>query len=361
MNAPNDVRAMLVDAATRLFASRVEPKLLESAKREGWSEPLWRELERAELPLVSVPEAAGGAGGALSDAAAVLRVAGRHCAPVPLAETGMLAGWALAASGFKVPPGPLTAADGAALSVREDRSGFRVSGALSRVPWARIAEHVVVLAPGPAGDSVLSIDRARCGIRPGRNLAFEPRDEVELHDVTVPPEHAKPAGTGVTREALRLRGALARALLMAGALERALELSVSYAQTRTQFGRKIGQFQAIQQQLARFAGEVSAAVAASLTAAGVLERDAAGAFPAVAAAKIRTAEAAREGALIAHQIHGAIGVTDEYALHYATLRLWAWREEYGNEAQWSIELGRMIAAQGADQLWQQLTRNQEGK
>jgi len=71
----------------------------------------------------------------------------------------------------------------------------------------------------------------------------------------------------------------------------------------------------------------------------------------------RTAQAAHEGALIAHQVHGAIGVTDEYALHHATLRLWAWREEFGNEAAWAMELGRAICAAGAGRLWPTLTQD----
>lgn len=207
---------------------------------------------------------------------------------------------------------------------------------------------------------VVSIDPARCEIRPGYNLACEPRDTVILDDVVT--EDAAPAGASVTRSALRLRGALARSLLMAGALECALELSVRYAQERVQFQRKIGQFQAIQQEIARFAGEVAAAVAAALSAAGVLERQAAAGSGgdvtlAIASAKIRAGEAAREGALIAHQVHGAIGVTDEHALHHSTLRLWAWREEFGNEAEWAMALGRLMLKRGADQLWPALTAN----
>ena len=116
-----------------------------------------------------------------------------------------------------------------------------------------------------------------------------------LDGVIVAGHLVAPADPGVCHAALRLRGALARSLLMAGALERALELAVRYSTERTQFGRKIGQFQAIQQELARFAGEVAAAVAAALSAAGALER---GEDPllAVASAKIRTAQAAHEGA-----------------------------------------------------------------
>ena len=76
---------------------------------------------------------------------------------------------------------------------------------------------------------------------------------------------------------------------------------------------------------------------------------------AVAAAKIRTADAAREAAAITHQVHGAIGVTDEYMLHHLTLRALAWREEFGNEACWSTQLGRAMLAGGADACWPALS------
>lgn len=356
MNAPNDVRAMLVESATRLLNDHVDQKVLDAAKRDGWSAALWQVLEQAELPRVSIAEALGGAGGTVSDLAAVLRVAGRYCAPVPLAETAMLAGWMLAASKLPLPAGPLAAgpAGGDAIVARQNGANWVLSGTLRRVPWARVAHRLVLLAQSDEGAVVATVDPARCSIVPGHNLAGEPRDDVTLNAVAA--EHAALAGPGVTRSALRLRGALARTILTAGALERALELAVAYAQQRVQFGRKIGAFQAIQQELARGAGEVAAAVAAALSAAGVLER-AGDVTLAVASAKIRTADAAREVALIAHQVHGAIGVTDEYALHHATLRLWAWREEYGNEAEWAATLGSIIQKRGAAALWPALTIN----
>jgi acyl-CoA dehydrogenase len=355
MTALNDVRRMLVESATRLFADHVDDKLLAAAKRDGWSPALWQVLEQAELPLVSVAEDAGGAGGTVSDAAALLRIAGRYTAPVPLAETSMLAGWLLAASGMPVPRGALTAApvlDTDRVIARRVGTDWLLSGDLRRVPWARIAQRIVVLADTPEGSIVACIDPARCRITPGSNLAGEPRDGLVLDNAVA--EQAAPAGSGVSREALKLRGALARSLLMAGALERALDLSVQYSQQRVQFGRKIGQFQAIQQEIARFGGEAAIAVAAALSAAGIVERGG-DTLLAVASAKIRTADAAREGALIAHQVHGAIGVTNEYALHHATLRLWAWREEFGNEAQWAMRLGGRAQQQGPDALWPVLT------
>ena len=355
MNSRNDVRAMLVESVTRLMTDYVDPKMLDASKDAGWSAALWQVLEEVEFTRLGIPEEAGGAGGTLSDLAAVLRVAGRFAAPVPLAETAMLAAWMLASAGLAVPRGPLAAGPAGQEVVRARRNGGRwiVSGVLPRLPWARVAKRLVLLAETDQGGVVVSVDPAHCEIRPGRNLAGEPRDHVMLDEVVA--EEAASA-TNITRNALRLRGALARALLMAGALERTLELAVRYAQERAQFGRRIGQFQAIQQELARFAGEVAAAVAAALSAAGAMERGG-DVTLAVASAKIRTAEAAREGALIAHQVHGAIGVTDEYPLHHSTLRLWAWREEYGNEAEWAIALGGITQKRGADSLWAALTTN----
>lgn len=355
MNKPDDIRAMLIESVSRLLNDKVDQKMLEAAKEDGWSAALWKALEETELPRVGIPEEAGGAGGTLSDLAAVLRVAGRFAAPVPLAETAMLAGWMLASAGIPVPRGPLAAGPAGDDVVRARREGgcWLVSGTLARVPWARVAERLVLLAHTDEGPLVVSLDPAKCAIGPGRNLANEPRDRVIIDNAAA--DAAAPAAK-VTRSELRLRGALARSLLAAGALERTLELAVRYAQERVQFGRRIGQFQAIQQELARFAGEVAAAVASALSAAGAMERGH-DVTLAVASAKIRTAEAAREGALIAHQVHGAIGVTSEFLLHHWTLRLWAWREEYGNEAEWAAALGGIVQKRGAESFWPALTTN----
>ena len=70
-----------------------------------------------------------------------------------------------------------------------------------------------------------------------------------------------------------------------------------------------------------------------------------------ASAKIRCAEAAQEGAAIAHQVHGAIGFTKEHILHRFTLRLLSWRDDFGNESHWAVALGNLVAARGADDLW----------
>jgi acyl-CoA dehydrogenase len=75
----------------------------------------------------------------------------------------------------------------------------------------------------------------------------------------------------------------------------------------------------------------------------------------IAAAKIRTSVAATEGSRLAHQLHGAIGVTYEHQLHHFTTRLWAWRDEHGHERDWAVLLGRSLAAIGGAGTWALIT------
>uniref|UniRef100_A0A1X7TJI4 Acyl-CoA dehydrogenase/oxidase C-terminal domain-containing protein n=1 Tax=Amphimedon queenslandica TaxID=400682 RepID=A0A1X7TJI4_AMPQE len=107
------------------------------------------------------------------------------------------------------------------------------------------------------------------------------------------------------------------------------------------------------------AGEVAAASVAADAGIEALARHGFGderAFLAVAAAKIRTGQAAGAGAAIAHQVHGAMGFTREYPLQQRTRRLWAWRDEFHPESAWAIELGRHIAKSGGGmRLWETLT------
>ena len=151
--------------------------------------------------------------------------------------------------------------------------------------------------------------------------------------------------------------AFARTAQIAGALDAALALSVGYVNERQQFGRPLGKFQAVQQSLANFACEAAAANCAAMGAAQALGRG-----PAefeIAAAKLRANRAVEVGTTVAHQVHGAIGFTQEYALHQLTRRLWQWRSEYGNDAYWSRRLGSAVIARGAEAFWPDLTARTE--
>ena len=140
---------------------------------------------------------------------------------------------------------------------------------------------------------------------------------------------------------------------MAGAIESLLQQCVRYSTERRQFGRPIGNFQAIQHNLAVLAGHAAAASIAAERAFAAA--DSGNLAFHVAAAKIRAGEAAGIAAGLAHAVHGAIGFTYEHSLHFATRRLWSWRAEFGGESHWSAELGRHVTARGADLLWPDLT------
>jgi acyl-CoA dehydrogenase len=326
----SETSELLRDAAERLFgAHRDAPALWDSLAQAGYDRALAADGADLELP----------------DALSLLFSAGRHALPAPLAET-LLAGWLLAAAGLAQPVGPLTVApvrEGDVVSASREGARWRLQGKARRIPWARSAAAIVVVA-----DNVVAIAApADCRIAAGRNLAGEPRDEVDFAGAL-----AEGAITPVDPAALRALGAVMRSAQMAGALQTVLEESVRYATERVQFGRPIGRFQAIQQNLAVLAGQVAAATAAAEAAIEAVARDVAS--PAIAAAKIRTGEAAGIGAAIAHQVHGAIGFTQEHRLHHFTRRLWSWRDEFGNEAHWANSLGGAVAAAGADRLWRDL-------
>jgi acyl-CoA dehydrogenase len=110
----------------------------------------------------------------------------------------------------------------------------------------------------------------------------------------------------------------------------------------------------VQQNLARLAGETAAAVAVSSSAADAIadtEQFDDDVFLEAVSAKIRCAEAVAEGSAIAHQVFGAIGFTQEHVLHRFTLRMLAWRDDFGNESYWANELGKRAACRGADEFW----------
>jgi acyl-CoA dehydrogenase len=209
------------------------------------------------------------------------------------------------------------------------------------------------------GGEWLAVASRPARVRAGRNLAGEPRDEVELG--TEAEFHPVPAGTADYARCL-LR--LFRSLLIAGAAQRALDLTVAYVNEREQFGRALARFPVVQQEIARMAGEVAlitaatqAAVAAGPGAGAGLDAGAGVAFSAVLAAKGQASQGAGTVAAIAHQLHGAIGTTEEHRLRLTTTRLWSWRDEDGPASECFAELGRAAlgAAHRGGGLWPWLT------
>ena len=348
-------RDLLVETTARIFRDLAEPQSVLHAKDESWKKKLWGALEEAGLTRAWVPEVLDGAGASLADGFEALRVSGSFAVSVPLAET-LLAGWLLSQAGLRVPAGPLTVApvnEGDRLLL--DPKG-NITGRANAVPFARDADHIVFMAHKVQGRVVALVPRANCRIEPTENIAGEPRDRVLC--VGAKPAAMAEAPVHANEDNVRTLGAAIRATQMSGALQAILDRSVTYANERVAFERRISKFQVIQHNLARLAGESAAALAAAGSAADTI--DSAQSFDEavlleVASAKIRVGEAATEGAAIAHQVHGAIGFSSEHALHRFTQRLWAWRDDFGTEAAWAVRLGKFVAGKGADALWPMLS------
>jgi acyl-CoA dehydrogenase len=357
--AMRDETRMLLDSMTRLFEDKSTKQVIDRAETGVFADDLWRAVAETGVPLAALPESAGGADAEWSDLFAVLRVAGRYAAPIPLAET-MLAGWIAASAGLELSDGPMAvgpvlAAD--VLSVMPDGNGWMLSGKVGRLPHASHATKTILIADGEDGEMAVVLDgTGEAEVTPGRNIANEPRDTLTFTQVRLSADAVAPLGKGASRDALYRRGALARAVMMSGALERAMDLAVGYAHERVQFGRPISKFQAVQQNLAVLAGQTAAAVAAANLGIEALEKgDADRETFLIAVAKTRVGEAATLACEIAHQVHGAIGFTKEYALQLSTRRLWSWREEFGFDPEWAVKVGRAACAGGADELWPMLT------
>lgn len=317
----NDEQRMLTDMAGVLFE-----RLGSGAKID----PDWIAIEAVGLPGLLLCADAGGFGGSWEDALIVFRLAGYHGLALPVPEAAIAA----ALSGRNSGRG--TIASGAQGAV----SGECFTGIISGICFGMGADYIV--APCPDGGSMVA-ETASLHLMADTSIAGESRARAQLHNAPV---------ARLDGDVFAL-GALARVAQIAGALDAALARSVNYANERQQFGRALGKFQAVQQNLATFACEAAAANCAAMGAAQAMSRG--NARFEIAAAKLRANRAIGIGTALAHQVHGGIGFTEEYPLHHLTRRLWAWRSEFGNDSRWGEELGAGIIARGADNFWADIT------
>ena len=267
----------------------------------GFDPALWVRIEELGLPLAMCAEADGGFELGWSDLLDVIAHSAACGEPTPLGET-LVANRLLGASGISPEPGAIVFAN------------CVTPGASTSSPMLRL------LTAEEGRLTLAALDDNSAGVA---ELPQIGRD-------------------------LLLAGALLRAIQIAGALQGALDLSVRYAQERVQFGRPLSKFQAVQHMLAQLADEAVATAAAARTACARM--DAGDADLAIAIAKLRAGRAVEKGAMLAHQIHGAIGVTLEYPLSRLSRNMWRWADQFGDHKHWAIEVGRTaMASPGA---WQ---------
>lgn len=312
--------ALLGESFERLLQGICRPAVVREVERSLDAARLWAEIEASGFADLLAP-GEGGAG--LREGFPLWLACGAHALPLPLAQTM----WARALLGDAAPAGPIAIAPAA----RRGADGrLRCAG----VPCAAVAQ--ALLLRTPEGE-VCCVPLAAAAVqRSGVHRSLQA-------DIVLPAAF-EPVRLGDSID-LQAAGALITATLMAGALQRVLAMTLRYANERVQFGKPIGKFQAVQQQLAVLAEQAFAArMAAEIgcAEAGVMPQRLRAAL-----AKARAAEAADKAVAIAHAVHGAIGVTAEFDLQLLTRRLQEWRGDHGSASYWHRELGRaLVEAKG---------------
>ncbi|MDH4610451.1 acyl-CoA dehydrogenase [Pseudomonas sp. BN102] len=304
-------------------------RLREQERDENAAE-LWSAIDALGYTDALVPEALGGAGLSLALVQDMLFAASKAGLGLPLGETAM-ARALLAEAGYRN--------DGACIALARAEPTAEGGMFCADVPGALLASRVLVEWNG----EWLLLARADAHV-----VAGSYRRQASASLTWYSEDLALFRFKRPDADAETLCNAL-HAVAMAGAMERVLELSVEYANDRRQFGRAIGQFQAVQQELAALAEQVSSAALASrmgCAAEGYLPD------PLLAAtAKLRACEAASRVVAIGHAVLGAIGITEEHPLGLFAARLHEWRMAPGNELRCAERLGQALLAEAGSTLF----------
>lgn len=319
----------LLDGLQRALADHCTPDSVRAIEAGVSPEPLWQVVDALGFADAFVAEEQGGIGLPLADACAIGQALGAVAFPLPLLET-MLARALLAAAEVPAPEGRMVLAD--AVTTADGRLGT------GHVPGLRTASHLLLRHAGQW--HLLKVDPAQ--VQAG---AYRPQISGALAALN---SNAAIKRFAAPHTAAALLAPL-QAALLAGSMNRVLTMSVTYANDRRQFGRPIGQFQAVQQELAVLAEQV-------VLARMAVQLGCIGATPASpdlargASAKLNAADAAQRVTAAAHAVHGAIGITEEYPLGIHSRLLHELRTTAPTAGQCAREIGSALQAHGGEVL-----------
>lgn len=313
---------MIVQALERILLDHCSGADVRRIEQGGSVAVLRQHLQDAGFLDLMLAGDDGGSPLPLPEVFAVFACLGRFAIPLPLAHS--MAARALVDEPARLPPGMLTLSS----VLRREEDGRVIC---PNTPCGGIADHVLACE----GDAlyVLSAQHAT------RQTVGDPRS---LQATLCWPDASALQPAGKRGGQLLPFAAALSAAMLSGAMHRTMEMTLDYCNQRVQFGKPLGKFQAIQQQLSVMAEHV---LAASIAAECAFRTSAAGPQPmAAAVAKSRASEAASLVSATAHAVHGAIGMTDEYALGLLTRRLHDWRIAYGAEHYWNSWIGEQMLA-----------------
>ena len=357
-----EIQQMLKSSAQEFLARECPTTLVREMEEDerGYPDDLWRQLSGLGWTGVPFPEVYGGTGGDFLDLAVLLEEMGRSLAPTPYFSTVVLGGLTVLDAGNDAQKGDLLSrvCDGSGLmtlavteasatfeawgietTATRDGNGYALNGAKLFVPDAHVADVIIVAArtktEGTAEDGItlFLVPAGMPGLEVSsiRTIGNERHFEVALNNVRLPASAVLGdvnGGWPVVERALQ-RGIAGQCIAMLGGANAVLDMTVEYVKQRTQFGRPVGSFQAVQHHCAQMATDVEGCRGVAYQAAWRLAEG----LPAqreISVAKAWVSQAYRRVCATSHQCHGAIGFTKEHDLQLYTRRAKVQELGYGD-------------------------------
>ncbi len=368
-------QSMLRDSARGLISDKAPVahlrSLRDSKDATGFSRDLWKAFAEMGFSGLLVPENFGGSGLGCVEAGVVMEEIGRTLMPSPFLSTAVLAVSALSRGGSdaqksahlpKIADGSLLAAlavdEGAKhrplmtkLQAVRSGNGFRLSGDKAFVVDGHTADLLIVAArtAGKAGEreglTLFLVDPKTKGITTERTAMVDSHnaarivfDNTEVNADGVLGDVDQ--GFGLLEGVLNIgRGAVASE--MVGLSEEVFGRTVGYLKERKQFGKLIGEFQALQHRAAQLYIEIEITRAAVLKALQTLDGDFANASAAFAVAKARAGTTATRAVQEGVQMHGGMGMTDQFDIGFFMKRARVCQELFGDANYHADQLARM--------------------
>ena len=368
-------QSMLRDSARGLISDKAPVSHLRSLRdtkdATGFSRELWKAFAEMGFTGLLVPENFGGSGLGCVEAGVVMEEIGRTLMPSPFLGTAVLAASALTRGGSdaqkaahlpKIADGSLLAAlavdEGAKhrplqikLQAMRSGNGFKLSGAKAFVVDGHTADLLIVAARtgGAAGErnglTLFLVDPKTRGIAVERTAMVDSHNaaRIEFDNVEVNADHVLgevDQGGALLEGVLNIgRGAVASE--MVGLSEEVFGRTVTYLKERKQFGKLIGEFQALQHRAAQLYIDIEITRAAVLKALQTLDGDFDNATAAVAVAKARAGSTATLAVQEGVQMHGGMGMTDQFDIGFFMKRARVCQELFGDSNYHADQLARM--------------------
>ncbi|KAB7647827.1 acyl-CoA dehydrogenase family protein [Polymorphobacter fuscus] len=372
----SDDQKMIRDSADGFFKTEApvaqHRQLRDTADATGFDRNVWAKMADMGFAGVLVPEEHGGAGFGHVAAGLIMEAMGRNLSAAPMLSTGILGVTALNAAGTPEQQAkylPLIAQGQRLLALAADEAarhnpahvtttatpsgnGFKLNGVKGFVLDGHVADTLIVAArtggddKDPDGITLFLVDAKAAGVDVERRSMVDSRNaaRITLTDVQVDgADVLGPVGGGFAiLETVLDAGRACLAAEMLGVSSESFDRTIDYLKQRDQFGVKIGSFQALQHRAAHLFCEVELARSATLRALTALDARDERATMFASLAKAKSGEVAKLATNEGVQMHGGIGMTDDFDIGFYMKRARAAQETFGDIAFHGDRLARLM-------------------